>query len=61
MGCVSEFEEMAACHAGNYTYYGSWLELTEEQKAKEIAHHMLGILINNHQQDAQAQDRKKRK
>jgi len=52
---VSIFQEVSACHAANYRYFGDWQELTAEQQAFLIAHYLLGIVVSNHQQDAEAQ------
>lgn len=52
-GCIPLFQEIAACNAANYTYFHSWQELSTEQRAFIVAQHLLEVIVNNHQQDAE--------
>lgn len=53
-GLFPEFYERSACNAANYQFDTSWQELTLQQKADHIAHYILGMLIQSHAEEAQA-------
>lgn len=51
-GIVHPWYEIAACNAANYRYFHDWQELSGEQKAVLVSHHLTDILVENHKQDA---------
>ena len=59
-GLIPELYERNACNAANHQFDTSWPALSEWERAKHIAHYILNNLIENHVQDAQAREMRKK-
>jgi hypothetical protein len=53
-GIVSPFQEVEACNASNYQYFGDWQDLNNEQKSFLTAHFFLTTIVENHREEAKA-------
>jgi hypothetical protein len=59
-GIIPEFYEREACNKANYQFDTTWQDLTSIQKAEVVAHYLLRNQIDNHIQDTQIAESKRK-
>ena len=60
-GILPDYLVVNACNAANYTFYGTWQEISPKQQAFHIAHYIANSFVEQHKNDAEARKIKQAK